>query len=1252
MKRQSTRSSNQKVKIVSDKIKSLYKPHVGYVGTSQVTVSNYLFAKTKKSKHPLGYAHNFKVAKHILNTPVSEHYRQSQMLTEFLRKRDLTFSKSTKSGSKTFTVPVSNTPVLLPKSTFDNLERAAQMLMIVLRKVAQSIYGAPSLHESDFIKGLPPAVQKIFIDAVMASPQYIQQLHHPVMKEYPFFDVVGLDLVLVEDYLSSAKAIPAMLNSGNVESLPELPFRLLEINAGSPSGAANNTQILEGMAASNSDLLNSFDKVLPNDHFETLAETYRSLGQSWTGINSGLAIILPPGGTNGATPEIQQLASKSGLLYVDPAQLYSDETGSVRLRTTTGNDPVVTSVYSRVNADSALFSLKNKISLRDQETGEILFLTDSLLKDENGKPKPVLNQKNEKIPLESAHLVPDCLDAIHNKRLYLGGLNRILDNKIILATLTHFGLDFYKEELQNLGFSPDERRLLPPETLEPKASSVEIIRQNPNDWVIKVPDGSGGKGVHILRALSPNQKKAVLAQATKSPTSYAYQKLVCIGRIPVAVKDDTLDFRFANLAADLRMWIFYGANGSLPKLTHNGLVRYASKERGKLSSIVNTSQGGGYAPLLIVDDINHPLAIDLKKHLLPAPVVPIATDAPLFVAAQILQLTKIIKELQTEIQLQSGTPLKISNLLASLIAQARELLAYIDSPCMEIILLAKLNIDRKLKKTDLSNYSFQQQKMKLQIVELVSSVEHLLPPKFFEIFETDVEVDAHKTPKICNLLLDLETKHPNHCAHFAKLGRLIARSAKPYQHVTLSKSDYDNLAVMLKSFQSFVSKSLSAHTSQTYGQLFSASEVKFSQTHTYQSLFYKNNESLTPNAFLSKGAMVASEYEHHTQTKLINTEFVSDEIKDIYNSWQAVLLKSKLISRSQKREFLRSSRARHLEKYPKVARMQAVLNGAGQCDISEMENILEALPYAKFNIERFCRQQNISFTELFTDDLKSSRVALLDEKALINFGLPTKSIDGECFAKKRSVQSLFHDSQLLVWVRKDLSAFVKMYTVGHELIHFQQIQEMMNLEKVAIQNGPNQFASFMNFYGSFLGLSAPAVAANAELGRNNRLTFFGLNDLGDHNESDPLLKSIFKAVHKSDDAFNEKLASYGSLLGWLVPSANSAKVKALREVIPALENGRNIRFAKDLGLEVNACEFKAMLPAANENQVRRLSNMLENVFTSAELLPEHLHLIANHQIYGVQFKKAKTLHELVTLKPHVTPLFLSQSYNSLQQQQQ
>ena len=44
-------------------------------------------------------------------------------------------------------------------------------------------------------------------------------------------------------------------------------------------------------------------------------------------------------------------------------------------------------------------------------------------------------------------------------------------------------------------------------------------------------------------------------------------------------------------------------------MSHNALVRYAPQEKGKMSSIVNTSAGGGYAPFVITDDTNSPEAV-------------------------------------------------------------------------------------------------------------------------------------------------------------------------------------------------------------------------------------------------------------------------------------------------------------------------------------------------------------------------------------------------------------------------------------------------------------------------------------------------------------------------------------------------------------------------------------------------------------------------------------------------------------------
>src|SRR5690606_6418947 len=148
----------------------------------------------------------------------------------------------------------------------------------------------------------------------------------------------------------------------------------------SPSGASNNMNILEGLHKINPTILNSLGKLLPNDHFKVLGETYKSLGENWTGITDGVQILLPPGGQNGAAPEIHQLAAYSGLIYTDPDQLYQDKDGYIRLRTV-GENPIVTAIYSRVNTDSALFDPKKKIFLRDPDSGEPIYFRDALKLD-------------------------------------------------------------------------------------------------------------------------------------------------------------------------------------------------------------------------------------------------------------------------------------------------------------------------------------------------------------------------------------------------------------------------------------------------------------------------------------------------------------------------------------------------------------------------------------------------------------------------------------------------------------------------------------------------------------------------------------------------------------------------------------------------------------------------------------------------------------------------------------------------------
>lgn len=628
-----------------------YCPNLGYIGSSQVEVANYLFKNSHNKGLPLAYNHAQKFTDYIFKHDIKTHYENSKRLTSFLKNRDLTFSKKLKNGTyKTFSVPCTTSVVPLQKSVFNQIERAAQTLIISLRMVLQDIYGSSSIEESMFVKYLPKEQRDTFIKAIKSSHHYFPQLHDAEMRDYPFMDNVGLDLVLVEDYLNYLENLNTS-NAFDPIKFNNLPFRILEFNAGSPSGASNNMNVLEGIDQTDPSILDSFDRVMDNDHFKVLSATYKSLGENWTGRKDGVQILLAPGGQNGAAPEIHQLASYSGLIYTDPVQLFQDNDGYIRLRTISGSNPIVNAIYSRVNSESALYNPNKDIYLRDNESGEKLYLRDFLRTNRKGEGQIVKDINGKPVPLESAFTVPGALEAIKNGNLYMGGLNRVLDNKIILPILCYFAPKFFEKELNSKGLSLKGPLILPPKTLPSKKESLKTIKEDPNKWVIKAPDQAGGSGVYILKTLSKNEQKRVIEEASRDPEEYAYQELVKIGRIPVATSSSSKGYRFANLAADIRLWVFYGADkNSLPTLTHNALVRFAPHEKGPMSSIVNTSMGGGYAPFIIVDDTMSDESISVKELVKPKKPAIYNSCLPSFVAAQMIQTSKMITDVNIELR--------------------------------------------------------------------------------------------------------------------------------------------------------------------------------------------------------------------------------------------------------------------------------------------------------------------------------------------------------------------------------------------------------------------------------------------------------------------------------------------------------------------------------------------------------------------------------------------------------------------------
>lgn len=1237
-----------------------YDPNLGFIGQVKVDVSNYIFSSHRR-RSP--YAHTKPLVRSLLKRDIKDIHNESQKLTKFIRKRDLTFQKSTRDGSyKIFTVPCTNTIVPLQKTMFNQIEKSAQALIVSLRAVIQDIYGAKTVKDSGFVKSLPPEVRRTFIEAIESSPNYFKPLHHSNMKKYPFFDNVGLDLVLVEDYLQKSVTFDKLLRAGRTDELA-MPFKILELNAGAPSGASNNMNVLEGLYEQDPTTLDSLGKLMPNDHFKVLAETYKSLGEDWTGIKDGIQVILPPGGLNGAAPEIHNLAAYSGMVYADPVQLFCDDKGHIRLRTINGSNPIVTAIYSRINADSALFDPEKDIILRDADSGEPIYLRDSLKLGKDGKAPFVLDLEGKPIPLQSDYAIPNLLEAIVERKIYMGGLNRILDNKIILAALTTYAPKYFEKRLKELGLEASDQKISPPETLASCAESVVEIEKNPDEWVIKAPNLSGGSGVYILKTLSKEKRLEVLEMARNNPREFAYQKLVKIARIPVTTntKGET---RFANLAADIRLWVFYGGGAkALPKMTHNALVRYAPQERGPMSSIVNTSKGGGYAPFVVIDDIGLSESVTAKELVAAKYPVPFMTHLPMFVAAQLIQVSRLALEIRKQLQSEVADSYELLGLTLSLKLQCREILSFLNPRAIEPVYKLIDTLEAKQAKKEIAAYFQLVHGNHIKMVVALQKLESKgkLPKGFrdqldhLNILNEDIvsqhysaehrKADKKAMKSVRDLLLEKIGTNKEMILEAKKVLALLTSSINAqFPHEKLTGKTASNMAKLIEVFMTVVRERLqNSEKAIEFAKLFNIDtehpELAF-DTFGLKDM-PKNSQSLT-----------ASQFEFQNGTLLTDTDFVSKEIKAIRSAWLEVIAESKKIRTFSEREkFIEKKRKLHFKAFPQLTRMQDLIERP-MASIQELIELMPVMPYAHYNLTQFAGKQGVSIEDVFTNKLTPNRISILTSKNIRENHLSAQDHAGECFAKKRKSHGLFSDSDIFIWVRRELDPLTQIYTAGHEVIHYHQIEETTRMEAQALSDGAIAQAYFLNFYGNFLGISNASLENLSVDISVERQPLYGLADRIIPHFFSGLISEVRHAMNESREKYEETLNKYGSLFGYMMPNSTQVRVKALQEILPALENAKNIRFAKELGLIVHWDEVRSAVPSANDAQVKYLAPKIERAIKMAGIDYKSLIAIGNHQFHGVSFGYKVPAKETLRLRPILGVVSLGNSYNQTQQQQQ
>src|SRR5690606_35744328 len=111
-----------------------------------------------------------------------------------------------------------------------------------------------------------------------------------------------------------------------------------------------------------------------------------------------------------------------------------------------------------------------------------------------------------------------------------------------------------------------------------------------------------------------------------------------------------------------------------------------------------------------------------------------------------------------------------------------------------------------------------------------------------------------------------------------------------------------------------------------------------------------------------KEIAIASQYEMRTGKRLVDSDYVSKELREARSSWIKVLSEAKKMSAKNKTSFIARKRKTHFAKYPKLAKMQEIIN-SGANDIDSLMELLDALPYAKFNLENFAKELDMDIQD-------------------------------------------------------------------------------------------------------------------------------------------------------------------------------------------------------------------------------------------------------------------------------------------------
>jgi len=542
------------------------------------------------------------LAESILSRNASEQARLDNELTESLARREMSFSKKNpKTGNydQIFKVPVNGALLPLNQKYFDELVSSTEPVMRGIRDLSQKVFSEKKLTAKSLgIEDLPPREREQIVKIIEESIYFEKALVAPQMKDYPFFSVVGFDATL-----------------GKVN---EVLGKFFEFNSGTPSGLSNNIQLLELIRKEQPQLFEKIRAHLKKDEtFKILKETIDDNALAWTGRRDGISVVIGPGVYNGAHPDVATIAYLADMPLVEARDLYVDVAGNVRLNTgKIENDPVVTGIYGRSEESFFLQDSKKGIAwkvpnyLDNPELGKKwgLDLEEGVAYnwkydaqgdrigvnlDESGKPQ--LMESYDQISADPNR--PNAergsfADAILNKKLFFSGLGgRVVDDKRLFEYVSKYIAPKHARGQKVIAG--------PPRTLRPE--EYDAFYTNPEPWVVKAPDMSGGAGIDIMPLLSPAQRDQVVSRVRSDLASgndrLSIQEFSKPGLLPSPQKSGAGTMEWGTRANDLRLFVFMDSKGNVRAGNQSFLLRVANAGSGS----TNTSQGAGYGIAVVLD---------------------------------------------------------------------------------------------------------------------------------------------------------------------------------------------------------------------------------------------------------------------------------------------------------------------------------------------------------------------------------------------------------------------------------------------------------------------------------------------------------------------------------------------------------------------------------------------------------------------------------------------------------------------------